>query len=99
LNQIKSRVVHSEDPRTVRYPYDQRRFVAMCTDEDMWMRTVGQFASHLIRDVHALSAHEAGCTQEARHTAADMSVLWGGGNLASRVEPVHSRFPVRKTER
>jgi hypothetical protein len=45
------------------------------------------------RFARALSAHDAGCAQEARYTAADMSVLWGGGNPATPGKTGRSRTP------
>lgn len=50
----------------------------------MWRPDTGHSAMVLVASVRALSAHDAGCTQEARYTAADMSVLWGGGTPAGR---------------
>lgn len=49
FSQIKSIVIHIEDHRTVRYPYDWRVSAAMWRIEEMWTRTVGQFATRLIR--------------------------------------------------
>ncbi len=83
LNQIKYTAAHSEDRWTVRYPYDRRRFVATGQHENKWSpghRTLYELSC---TSVHALSATNAGCTQEARYTAADMSVLGGGGNHAT----------------
>lgn len=98
LNQIKYTAAHSEDRWTVRYPYDRRRFVATGQHENKWSpghRTLYELSC---TSVHALSATNAGCTQEARYTAADMSVLGGGGNHATGRGPV-SRFPDRKKKR
>jgi hypothetical protein len=52
----------------------------------MWRPDTGHSATVLFASVRALSAHDAGCTQEARYTAADMSVLWGGGTPAGRCD-------------
>lgn len=95
LNQIKYTAVHSEDRWTVRYPYDRRRFVATGHHEDKWRPGHRTLYERSCKSEHALSAIDAGCTQEARYTAADVSVLGGGGNHATGKGPV-SRFPDRE---
>ena len=56
----------------------------MKRDEDKGEPDSGHFPRHSSAYVRVPSANEAGCTQEARYTAADMSVLWGGGSPANR---------------
>lgn len=67
----------------MRYPYDWRVSAAMWRIEEMWTRTVGQFARRIPNTpAHVPSAHSAGCVHEARYTAAEMNVLRNGGEPA-----------------
>lgn len=66
----------------MRYPYARRVSAGMRRNERKWERTVGQFATPLMRHTRVPSAHSAGCVHEARYTAAEMNVLRNGGEPA-----------------